>query len=211
MLGSQPSAFAPVSREHPRLVGAEPDLHVVRRRRARAWRRARGSARRRRARLVPSQIARMTSIASLSASTPWPGVSLRPPIASIASQNAPAPRPSSTRPSLRMSRLATLRASTDGGRSGRLATFGASRTRRRLRGDHRQQRPGVQEARLVGVVLEGHEVQAGDLGELRELDHRVRLLGERRDEDAELQLVEVVRHGREGYCAALAGLRPCAP
>ena len=44
------------------------------------------------------------------------------------SQNAPAPRPSSTRPPLRMSRLATLRASTAGGRSGRLATLGASRT-----------------------------------------------------------------------------------
>ena len=44
------------------------------------------------------------------------------------------------------------------------------------------------------MVLEGHEVHAGDLGEHGELDHRVRLLGERRDEDAELQLVEVVRH-----------------
>ena len=51
-----------------------------------------------------------------------------PPIAAIASQNAPAPRPSSTRPLLRMSSEATLRASTAGKRSGRFATFGATRT-----------------------------------------------------------------------------------
>ena len=44
------------------------------------------------------------------------------------SQNAPAPSPSSTRPPLRMSRLATLRASTAGGRSGRFTTLGATRT-----------------------------------------------------------------------------------
>ena len=47
------------------------------------------------------------------------------------------------------------------------------------------------------MVLEGHEVQAGDLGELRELHDRVRLLGDRRDEDAELQLVGVVGHARK--------------
>ena len=74
------------------------------------------------------QIARMISIASASASTPSPGVSFGPPLAAIASQNAPAPSPSSTRPPLRMSRLAALRASTTGWRSGRLATFGATRT-----------------------------------------------------------------------------------
>ena len=67
-------------------------------------------------------------MASASASTAWPGVSLGPPTAAMASQNAPAPSPSSTRPPLRMSRLATLRASTTGGRSGRFATFGATRT-----------------------------------------------------------------------------------
>jgi hypothetical protein len=47
-----------------------------------------------------------------------------PPIAAIASQKAPAPMPSSTRPPDRMSRLATAPASTAGGRSGRFATFG---------------------------------------------------------------------------------------
>ncbi len=74
------------------------------------------------------QIDRITSIASESASTLSPGFNRSPPIAAIPSQNAPAPRPSSIRPPLRMSRLATLRASTAGLRSGRLATFGASRT-----------------------------------------------------------------------------------
>jgi hypothetical protein len=48
----------------------------------------------------------------------------------MASQNAPAPSPSSTRPPLSRSRLATERAITAGGRSGRFSTLGASRTRR---------------------------------------------------------------------------------
>ena len=82
---------------------------------------------------------------------------------------------------------------------------------RRAGGDHRQQRPGVQEARLVRVVLEGHEVQAGELGELGQLDHGVGLLGQRRDEDAELQLVGVVRHADGGYCSARTGLARCTP
>jgi hypothetical protein len=70
----------------------------------------------------------MMSSASSRASTLSPGVRRGPPIASIPSQNAPAPRPSSTRPPLSTSRLAALRASTAGGRSGRFATFGATRT-----------------------------------------------------------------------------------
>ncbi|HEX6457288.1 MAG TPA: hypothetical protein VF032_00100 [Thermoleophilaceae bacterium] len=55
-------------------------------------------------------------------------MSFGPPFAAIASQNAPAPSPSSTLPPLRMSRLAALRASTTGCLSGRLATLGAMRT-----------------------------------------------------------------------------------
>ena len=70
----------------------------------------------------------MTSIASLSASTACPGVSFCPPIAAIASQNAPAPSPSSTRPPESRSRLAAARARTAGWRSGRLITFGATRS-----------------------------------------------------------------------------------
>ena len=70
----------------------------------------------------------MIPIASVRASTAARGASRRPPIATIASQNAPVPRPSSARPPDRMSSVATLLASTDGGRSGRLATLGATRT-----------------------------------------------------------------------------------
>ena len=50
-------------------------------------------------------------------------------MAAMASQNAPAPRPSSARPPARMSRLATARATTAGGRSGRLRTLGLIVTR----------------------------------------------------------------------------------
>jgi hypothetical protein len=67
----------------------------------------------------------MTRIASSSASTDAPGARRGPPIAAIASQNAPAPRPSSTRPALSTSRDAAALASIAGGRSGRLATSGA--------------------------------------------------------------------------------------
>ena len=76
---------------------------------------------------APAHIARMTPIASSSASTAAPGASRTPPAASMASQNAPVPIPSSTRPPLRMSSEATDPASTTGLRSGRFATFGATR------------------------------------------------------------------------------------
>ena len=76
-----------------------------------------------------------------------------------------------------MSRLATLRASTTGGRSGRLATFGARRTFVVCAATTDSSVQVSRKRALVGVILEGDEVQAGDLGELRELDHRVRPLG----------------------------------
>src|SRR3954449_2137107 len=117
----------------------------------------------------------MTSIASSSASTLSPGVRRGPPIAATASQNAPAPTPSSTRPPLSRSRLAAARAATAGGGSGRVGTVGGGAPRgrgerrvdrgggephpRRARRDVGQQRPGVEEPRLVRVVLEGDEVE----------------------------------------------------
>jgi len=54
-----------------------------------------------------------------------PGVRRGPPTRSIASQNAPAPRPRCMRPSLTMSTVAAALAIITGSRSGRLATFGA--------------------------------------------------------------------------------------
>ena len=63
--------------------------------------------------------------------------------------------------------------------------------RRRRRGDG-EERPRVEEAALVGVVLEGDEVEPGRVGEPRQLHDRVRPLRVRRDEDAELELLSVV-------------------
>ena len=57
-----------------------------------------------------------------------PGLLRGPPIASMASQNDPAPSPSSTRPRLSTSKLAAAFASIAGGRRGRLATSGKKRT-----------------------------------------------------------------------------------
>ena len=71
----------------------------------------------------------MICIASSSASTDSPGVRFGPPIAATASQNEPAPMPSSTRPPLSRSSDATDFARTAGWRSGRLITSGSSFTR----------------------------------------------------------------------------------
>ena len=65
----------------------------------------------------------MRSIASLRPATASEGDRLGPPIATIASQKAPAPRPSSNRPPDNRSRLAAWRASSTGGRNGRLITL----------------------------------------------------------------------------------------
>ncbi len=68
---------------------------------------------------------RITSIASSSASTLWPGVSLRPPLAGDRVPEGAGPEaelhPAAAEP---VESQPTLLASTAGGRSGRLATFG---------------------------------------------------------------------------------------
>ena len=58
--------------------------------------------------------------------------------------------------------------------------------------DGRQQGPGVQEAPLVGMVLDRHQVQAEGLGQLGELEHLGGPLGGGGDEQAELDRVTVV-------------------
>ena len=75
-----------------------------------------------------AQKPRMMAIASSSASTDCFGVRLGPPIASTASQNDPAPIPSSTLPPESTSSEAADFAITLGSRSGRLSTSGTSRT-----------------------------------------------------------------------------------
>ena len=101
------------------------------------------------------------------------------------SQNAPAPSPSSTRPPLRRSSVAADLASTPGWRSGRLATSGKKLT---LLGPAREvgdQRPGVEVAALVRVVLDADEVEAEPVGHQHLLDHRVLARGLGHREDAE--------------------------
>ena len=79
--------------------------------------------------LSPRHAERMIAMASSSASTDSPGVRRGPPIASIASQKEPAPRPSSKRPPESTSSEAACLAIIDGPRRGRLATSGKKRTR----------------------------------------------------------------------------------
>jgi hypothetical protein len=74
----------------------------------------------------PLHIARITAIASSSAATASAGARRGPPIATIASQNAPAPSPSCTRPPVRRSSEAADFASIAGGRSGSVATVGTN-------------------------------------------------------------------------------------
>src|SRR5690606_32029016 len=66
-----------------------------------------------------------------------------------------------------------------------------------------QQRPRVEEARLVRVVLERHEVVAEVLGEAREPDRRLRVLRRGRDERAEPERVAVVGHARTSPSAVV--------
>src|SRR5690606_1183024 len=126
--GSHPSAFSPTSRS---MRGPSAPSHTGMRRvvpgpgvapSRRWWRPGTNSS------LSPSspQIARITSIASASASTDSPGARRSTPIETMASQNAPAPSARSTRPPESRSRLAAARASTAGGRIGTLATSGAT-------------------------------------------------------------------------------------
>ena len=63
-----------------------------------------------------------------------------------------------------------------------------------LRGDPRQQRPGIQMGRLVRVVLERRQVQAGSLSQLRERDDVPRPPALGRDEGSEFEIVAVVGH-----------------
>ena len=190
--------LAPHEAEHPGLVGAEPDRDVMGRRRtalgavhpvvrsrapaealARSCPRCRGSM----------------SIASSSASTPCPGVRR----AGSPSRRS-RPRRPRTRAPARTDRPTAGRGSPPhvpgppGGRSGRLSTFPATWMRSVDCGDPRQQRPRVEERRLVRVVLERHEVQPGALGRLRQRHGLVRVLGRRSQEGAEHQVVAVVRH-----------------
>ncbi len=60
--------------------------------------------------------------------------------------------------------------------------------------DPAQQGPGVQQAHVVRVVLEGRRVQPGRFGQLGQTHHAVRIAHRRRDERTQHQVMTVVRH-----------------
>ena len=64
----------------------------------------------------------------------------------------------------------------------------------RLGRERREQRPGLQEARLVRVVLHADEVEPELVGAARHRDDLVALVGGGRREDAEEEVVAVVGH-----------------
>ena len=64
-------------------------------------------------------------------------------------------------------------------------------------GDVGEQRPGVEEARLVGVVLVADQVEPGLLGQFGQPHHDLGRLRRRGDEGAEFELVAVVRAHRD--------------
>ena len=121
----------------------------------------------------------------------------------MASQNPPAPMPTLMRPPESRSRLAAARAS-----DGRLAQRKVQDVRREMDargggGDVREKGPGVKERRLVRVVLEGHQVEAGVLAELRERDDVLWTPALRGEERSEAELVAVVGHRAGGFHAAM--------
>lgn len=86
-------------------------------------------------------------------------------MASMASQKAPAPRPSWTREPVSLSKVATAFASTAAWTQ-RQGTDGRDeRDMSRPRGQEGEQCPGVVERRLVRVVLDGEKVEAETVDE----------------------------------------------
>src|SRR2546426_8664557 len=131
----------------------------------------------------------ITSIASSTASTVPPPLRRGPPSPAIPSWKAPPPRPSSKRPPLSASSDAAAFAISAGGRSGRFRDVGEERDAVRLGEERCDQGKGVEEAVLVGMVLDSDELQAalvGDLHELAAAVHRVRV-GDDRDPDVRHQ------------------------
>src|SRR5579863_8802074 len=96
-----------------------------------------------------------------------------------------------------MSRAAALRASTAGGRSGMFATSGEQAHAPGPGGDVRQKCPGVEESRLVAVVLEADEVEAEPVGEFGHRQDLLVLAGVRRQGRTEDQLMPAIAHRRE--------------
>src|SRR4051794_12934787 len=132
-----------------------------------------------------AQTRRMIPIASISASTDSGPDRTGPPQAPIPSQNAPAPRPSSTRPPLSRSSVAADLARSAGWRRGRLATSGKKRTVLGAPGEVGEQRPCVEVAALVRVVLDADQVEPQPVGEQHLLDDGVLALRVGDREDAE--------------------------
>src|SRR4028119_1973733 len=108
----------------------------------------------------------MTSIASSVDLTASPGLRRGPPMPTTASQNAPAPSPTSTRPPEMTSRDAAAFASMAGGLRGRFATSGKKRTRSvtgtrvGMSGDGSRNRRGAGgggRAREAAAVRDRHE------------------------------------------------------
>jgi len=116
----------------------------------------------------------------------------RRPRTRMRSQQPPAPRPRSNRPPLSRSRLAADRAMTAGGTQRHVQHVGGDPDAVGPRRDEGHERPGVQERRLVRVVLEGDEVQARRLGHLREQNRRLGVRRGRGDEGAELEPMSVI-------------------
>ena len=69
----------------------------------------------------------------------------------------------------------------------------------------REEGPGVEEARLVRVVLERHQVEAGPVRDHRQLDGVMRSLRSRRDERPEEQLVSVIHVNPLGLLVRVRG------
>ena len=114
-----------------------------------------------------SQIARITSMASVSAVMLSLGLRRGTPMATMASQKAPAPSARSKRPPLSRSRPAAARASTAGGRSGRFTTFGASRIVSVRAATNESRVQASSSAGWSRMILKGDQVESQPLRVLR--------------------------------------------
>ena len=151
------------------------------------------------ARSSASQMPRMMSIASSSAVTPSPGRQPRRAHRDDRVPERPGAQPE-REPAAGEQVEARGRAGEHGGRAQREVEHVAGQLHALGRGGHPgQQRPRVEERRLVRVVLERHQVEPGALARLGERDDLLRVLRRRRQEAAEDEVVAVVGHAQSPH------------
>ena len=163
----------PGQREHPRLVRAQPDLHIVRRLRPALGPRDRVVlARKADPATLGVQTSRMIAIASSNALDALPRRQLRPSVGCDRLQEPARPQAELNPPTGDQVERRHAASQYDRMTHRQVRHVGGDLHGLRVRGDDRQQRPRVEQPRLVRMVLQGDQVEPDLFGQLRQRDTR---------------------------------------